>query len=176
MLFRSVNPKQIISVASALVPFIESNDASRALMGANMQRQAVPLVSPQSPIVGTGMEKDIISSTTVSIFAKNDGTVYDITNKFIIVKTNNHEKPFDTYIVHKFNRTNQSTSFNHNIVVNIGDVVKKGDILASGPSTQNGELAIGQNLLAAFSSWNGYNLKLNRPSTGWEILTKLLIK
>ncbi len=154
-----VNPKQIISVASALVPFIESNDASRALMGANMQRQAVPLVNPQAPIIGTGMEKDIISSTTVSVFADNIGIVYDVNDKFIIVKTNNHEKPFDIYNIHKFNRTNQSTCFNHNIIVNIGDQVQKGDILASGPSTQGGELAIGQNLLAAFSSWYGYNFE-----------------
>jgi DNA-directed RNA polymerase subunit beta len=154
-----VNPKQIISVAAALVPFIESNDASRALMGANMQRQAVPLVSPKAPIVGTGMEKDIIASTSVSVFANSAGIVYDINDKFIVVKTNSYEKPFDIYNIHKFNRTNQSTCFNHNIIVNIGDYVQKGDILASGPSTQDGELAIGQNLLAAFSSWNGYNFE-----------------
>jgi DNA-directed RNA polymerase subunit beta len=154
-----VNPKQIISVASALVPFIESNDASRALMGANMQRQAVPLVSPRAPIVGTGMERDIISSTTVSVFAKNSGIVCDITSNFIVVQTNNPQQPCDVYRIHKFDRTNQSTCFNHNVLVTIGQQVSKGDILASGPSTQGSELAIGQNLLAAFSSWNGYNFE-----------------
>ncbi|MDA0617679.1 MAG: DNA-directed RNA polymerase subunit beta, partial [Proteobacteria bacterium] len=155
----AVNPKQIISAASALVPFIESNDASRALMGANMQRQAVPLISPQAPLVGTGMEKEIVASTSVSIFAKNSGVVKDIGNDCIVVQTNNHECPFDVYKVRKFSRTNQSTCFNHNICVTIGQKIEKGDIIASGPSTDGRELAIGQNLLTAFSTWNGYNFE-----------------
>lgn len=154
-----VNPKQIISVASSLVPFVESNDAARALMGANMQRQAVPLVSPRAPLVGTGMEKDVVLSTTVSIIAENDGVVYGINKNSIVVKTSNIAKPCDIYNVRKFSRTNQSTAFNHNILVNVGDAVKKGDVLASGPSTQASELAIGQNLLVAFSAWNGYNFE-----------------
>ncbi|MFT4967022.1 MAG: DNA-directed RNA polymerase subunit beta [Candidatus Deianiraeaceae bacterium] len=152
-----VNPKQIISVASALVPFIESNDAARALMGANMQRQAVPLASPEAPIVGTGMEGGVIASTSVSIFAKNDGVIKDVSGDCIVLQTNNANHPYDIYKVHKFNRTNQSTCFNHNINVNVGQEVKKGDILACGPSTDGKELAIGKNLLTAFSTWNGYN-------------------
>lgn len=154
-----VNPKQIISVASSLVPFIESNDASRALMGANMQRQAVPLIDPKAPLVGTGMERDVITSAGVSIIAENDGIVYDINDRFIVVKTDRIEKPCDIYSIRKFSRTNQSTAFNHNILVNIGQHVKKNEVLASGPSTQGSELAIGQNLLVAFSAWNGYNFE-----------------
>lgn len=157
--YAEVNPKQIISVASSLVPFIESNDASRALMGANMQRQAVPLVHPKAPLIGTGMERDVISSTSVSIVADNDGVVYDISDRFIVVKTERIQKPCDIYSIRKFSRTNQSTAFNHNILVNIGQNIKKGDVLASGPSTQGSELAIGQNLLVAFSAWNGYNFE-----------------
>lgn len=154
-----VNPKQIISVASSLVPFIESNDASRALMGANMQRQAVPLLNPQSPIVGTGMESKVIADTMSTIFARNDGIVVQINDDFIAVQTHNIHTPCEIYQINKFRRTNQSTCYNHSICVSLGQKIHKGDILATGSSVDRGELAIGQNLLTAFTSWNGYNFE-----------------
>ena len=154
-----VSPKQILSISASLVPFVESDDAARALMGANMQRQAVPLVKSMAPVVGTGLERDIIKSTDVSIKAKRDGVITKIANDIIFVEVDDAKKPFDIYYLKKFAKTNHSTTFNHITRVSVGDVVKKDQILADGPSTDDGEIALGKDLLVAFMPWNGYNFE-----------------
>lgn len=154
-----VSPKQILSISASLVPFVESDDAARALMGANMQRQAVPLVKSMAPVVGTGLEREIIKSTDVSLKAKRDGVVTKIANDIIFVEVNDPKKPFDIYHLKKFSKTNHSTTFNHITRVSVGDVVKKDQILADGPSTDDGEIALGKDLLVAFMPWNGYNFE-----------------
>lgn len=154
-----LSPKQILSISASLVPFVESDDAARALMGANMQRQAVPLVNSQAAIVGTGLERDIVSSTDVSIKAKRDGKVTKIANDIIFVEIDDINKPYDIYYLKKFTKTNHGTSFNHITRVSVGDMVKKDQILADGPSTDDGEIALGKDLLVAFMPWNGYNFE-----------------
>jgi len=149
-----VSPKQIVSVATALIPFLENDDVSRALMGSNMQRQAVPLIKTASPIVGTGMEFKAAKDSGVCIIAKRDGVVESVSASSIVVATPTGK---DHYKVVKFIRSNQGTCINQKPLVSIGDEVKAGDILADGPSTQNGELALGQNPLIGFMSWEGYN-------------------
>ncbi len=150
-----VSPKQIVSVATACVPFLENDDASRALMGANMQRQAVPLLVPHSPFVGTGIEYKIAKDSGVGIVAKQDGVITYVDSLRIVVTDGNGDA--HTYQLRKFARSNASTSINQRPIVKLGEEVKKGDILADGPSMENGELALGQNVTIAYMTWYGYN-------------------
>jgi len=150
-----VSPKQIVSVTTSLIPFLEHNDANRALMGSNMQRQAVPLIRPQVPIVATGMEKEAAKYSGEVLFARNAGVVTSVTSSQIVVTKDNGEK--DIYPLMKFVRTNQGTCINQCPVVNKGDQVEPGQILVDSSSTEQGELALGENVLCAFMSWQGYN-------------------
>ena len=150
-----VSPKQIVSVATACIPFLENDDASRALMGANMQRQAVPLLQPHSPYVGTGIEHKIAKDSGVGIVAKEDGTIKYVDSLRIVVETEDHKE--HTYQLRKFARSNASTCINQRPIVEVGEKVEKGDILADGPSMENGELALGQNVTIAYMTWYGYN-------------------
>ena len=150
-----VSPKQIVSVATACVPFLENDDASRDLMGANMQRQAVPLLVPHSPYVGTGIEYKIAKDSGVGVVAKEDGIITYVDSIRIVVKDNEGEE--HTYQLRKFARSNASTCINQRPIVEVGEKVEKGDILADGPSMQNGELALGQNVTIAYMTWYGYN-------------------
>ena len=149
-----VSPKQLVSVGAAMIPFLEHDDAHRALMGANMQRQAVPLLIPDSPIVGTGIEYRAAKDSGILIIAKNDGFIEKVTADEIVVKT---KEGRDTYKLRKFKRTNGGTCINQRPIVVKGEIVKAGDVIADGPSTQNGEMALGKNVLIAFSTWEGYN-------------------
>ncbi|WP_419924647.1 DNA-directed RNA polymerase subunit beta [Candidatus Poriferisocius sp.] len=152
-----VSPKQIVSVATALIPFLEHDDANRALMGANMQRQAVPLVRSEAPYVGTGIEAKAAHDAADMIIAEEDGTITDVAGESITVdyKKSGPSK----YKLMKFERSNQDTCINQKPLVQVGDRFKKGDILADGPSTDNGEIALGKNLLVAFMAWEGYNFE-----------------
>jgi len=150
-----VSPKQIVSVATACIPFLENDDASRALMGANMQRQAVPLLVPHSPFVGTGIEYKIAKDSGVGIVSRTDGTVTYVDGLRIVVTDD--EGKNHTYQLRKFTRSNASTSINQRPIVKQGEKVKAGDILADGPSMENGELALGQNVTIAYMTWYGYN-------------------
>jgi len=157
-----VSPKQLVSVASSLIPFLENDDANRALMGSNMMRQAVPLIKPESPLVGTGIERDVALDSGVTIVAKKDGVVDKIDGKRIVVKA--FEKDLsksgvDIYNLSKFQKSNQNTTINQKPLVKVGDVIKKGDIIADGPSTKLGELALGKNVTVAFMPWLGYNFE-----------------
>ena len=149
-----VSPKQMVSVATALIPFLENDDVTRALMGSNMQRQAVPLLKTDSPIVGTGMEFKAAYDSGVCVIAKEDGEVIKTTADEIVIKT---ETGRDVYKLTKFIRSNQSTCIDQKPLVANGHRVRKGDVIADGPSTQNGELALGRNPLIAFMTWEGYN-------------------
>lgn len=151
-----VSPKQIVSIATSCIPFLENDDANRALMGANMQRQAVPLINPESPIVGTGVEFEAARDSGEAVLAKDDGIVKYVDSKKIIVE---NSKGVSTYELNDFNRSNSGTALTHIPIVNIGDKVKKRDILADGPSMDKGELALGQNVVVAFTTWNGYNFE-----------------
>ena len=150
-----VSPKQLVSVAAAMIPFVEHDDAKRSLMGANMQRQAVPLLMPESPIVGTGIEYRAAKDSGITVTAKNAGVVEKVTGDEIIVR--NNKDGLDTYKLRKFKRTNGGTCINQRPVVVRGEKVKEGDLLADGPSTKNGEMALGRNVLIAFTTWEGYN-------------------
>lgn len=150
-----VSPKQIVSVATAMIPFLENDDANRALMGSNMQRQAVPLLKPQSPIVGTGIEYKAAKDSGVVIVAKNSGVVEKVTADEIILKTD--EGKTDKYKIYKFLRSNQGTSINQRPIVSKGEKIEKGEIIADGPSTELGEIALGRNVLIGFMTWEGYN-------------------
>ncbi len=150
-----VSPKQMVSVATALIPFLENDDVTRALMGSNMQRQAVPLLKTDSPIVGTGMEFKTAYDSGVCAIAKNSGIVDKVTANKIIIKTDNGST--DVYKLTKFLRSNQSTCIDQKPIVEKGDRVEKGSVIADGPSTQNGELALGRNPLIGFMTWEGYN-------------------
>ena len=149
-----VSPKQFISAATSLIPFLNHNDTPRALMGANMQRQAVPLLRPEAPVVGTGVEAKIAHDCGVVVLAKNDGVVSYVCADFIKVRTDKGE---DYYKLIKFAKTNDETCVNQKPIVKTGDIVKKGEILADGCSTQNGELALGKNVLVGYLNWEGYN-------------------
>lgn len=159
--FMDVSPKQIVSVSASLIPFLENDDANRALMGSNMQRQAVPLLRPEAPIVGTGMERVAARDSGVIILAKRDGVVEAVDSTRIVVKGEDARgRTFvDNYPLIKFYRSNQNTCINQKPIVRIGDKVKKGQVLADGPATDLGELALGQNVLVAFMPWNGYNFE-----------------
>ncbi|MDR5660020.1 DNA-directed RNA polymerase subunit beta [Serpentinicella sp. ANB-PHB4] len=153
--YMDVSPKQVVSIATAMIPFLENDDANRALMGSNMQRQAVPLLKPQSPIIGTGMEHKAAKDSGVVIIAKRDGIIDKVTANEIIIKTESGEK--DRYNLLKFKRSNQGTCINQKPIVSQGDIIKAGDVLADGPSTENGEIALGRNILVGFMTWEGYN-------------------
>ncbi len=158
-----VSPKQLVSVAASLIPFLENDDANRALMGSNMMRQAVPLMKPEAPLVGTGIESDVALDSGVTIVAKRDGIVDKIDGKRIVIKAP-EEKDFsksgvDIYNLQKFKRSNQNTCINQKPLVRVGDKVKSGDIIADGPSTKVGELALGKNVTVAFMPWQGYNFE-----------------
>jgi len=152
-----VSPKQIVSVATALIPFLEHDDANRALMGANMQRQAVPLIHPEAPLVATGMEMEAAKHSGQVLFAQNSGQVTSATNSQVVVTRDEGTK--DTYPLMKFVRTNQGTCINQCPTVNKGDRVEPGQVLADSSATEQGELALGQNVLCAFMSWEGYNFE-----------------
>ncbi|MDA9720623.1 DNA-directed RNA polymerase subunit beta [Candidatus Pelagibacter sp.] len=158
-----VSPKQLVSVAASLIPFLENDDANRALMGSNMMRQAVPLLKPEAPLVGTGIESDVALDSGVTIVAKRDGIVDKIDGKRVVIKASN-EKDYsksgvDIYNLQKFKRSNQNTCINQKPLVRVGDKVKSGDIIADGPSTKIGELALGKNVTVAFMPWQGYNFE-----------------
>jgi len=161
--FIDVSPKQLVSVAAALIPFLENDDANRALMGSNMMRQAVPLLKAEAPLVGTGMEGVVAVDSGATVTAKREGIVEQVDAKRIVVRatkeTDLKKSGVDIYNLLKFQRSNQSTCINQRPLVKVGDEVKSGDIIADGPSTDLGELALGKNVLVAFMPWNGYNFE-----------------
>jgi DNA-directed RNA polymerase subunit beta len=156
-----VSPKQLVSVAASLIPFLENDDANRALMGSNMQRQAVPLVKAEAPWVGTGMEETVARDSGAAIAAKRGGIVDQVDATRIVIRAIGDVEPgqsgVDIYTLQKFQRSNQNTCINQRPLVKVGDVIEQGDIIADGPSTDLGELALGKNSLVAFMPWNGYN-------------------
>jgi DNA-directed RNA polymerase subunit beta len=161
--FIDVSPKQLVSVAAALIPFLENDDANRALMGSNMQRQAVPLVRAEAPLVGTGMEEVVARDSGATIVARRAGIIDQVDGARIVVRatgeTDLTKSSVDIYKLMKFQRSNQSTCITQRPLVKVGDVVDAGDIIADGPSTELGELALGRNALVAFMPWNGYNFE-----------------
>jgi len=162
--FMDVSPRQIVSVAASLIPFLEHDDANRALMGSNMQRQAVPTLQAEKPLVGTGMERAVAVDSGVTVITKRGGVVDSIDAARIVVRVNDDETEtgepgVDIYNLIKYTRSNQNTCINQRPLVKIGDQIERGDVLADGPSTDMGELALGQNLLVAFMPWNGYNFE-----------------
>ncbi|GJL89999.1 MAG: DNA-directed RNA polymerase subunit beta [Minwuia thermotolerans] len=161
--FIDVSPKQLVSVAAALIPFLENDDANRALMGSNMQRQAVPLLQPEAPYVGTGMESVVARDSGVTVVARRDGVVEQIDAERIVVRATEvsdlSRSGVDIYKLLKFQRSNQSTCITQRPLVKVGDRVQPGDIMADGPSTELGELALGRNVLVAFMPWMGYNFE-----------------
>jgi len=156
--YMDVSPKQICSVTTALIPFLEHDDANRALMGSNMQRQAVPLVKTEAPYVGTGMEENVARDSGEALISNVSGTVEEVSGDEIVVKEEGTNKKH-RYEVLKFKRSNQATSWNQKPLVRVGTKVKPGDVLADGPSTQGGELALGKNLLVGYMPWDGYNFE-----------------
>ena len=158
-----VSPKQLVSVAASLIPFLENDDANRALMGSNMMRQAVPLLKPESPLVGTGIESDVALDSGVTIVAKREGIVDKIDGKRIVIKATDEtdftKSGVDIYNLQKFKRSNQNTCINQKPLVRVGDRVSSGDIIADGPSTKLGELGLGKNVTVAFMPWQGYNFE-----------------
>jgi DNA-directed RNA polymerase subunit beta len=161
--YMDVSPKQLVSVAAALIPFLENDDANRALMGSNMQRQAVPLVRSEAPFVGTGMEGVVARDSGASIAARRTGVVDQVDATRIVIRATGETDPtkpgVDIYRLMKYQRSNQNTCINQRPLVKVGDHVDKGDIIADGPSTDLGELALGRNVLVAFMPWNGYNFE-----------------
>ncbi len=161
--FMDVSPNQLVSVAASLIPFLENDDANRALMGSNMQRQAVPLLRTEAPLVGTGMEKVVARDSGVTVVAKRDGIVESVDSTRIVIKADKPSGPRDTgvdiYNLVKYQRSNQNTCINQRPIVVVGDHVKGGDVIADGPSTEMGELALGRNILVAFMPWGGYNFE-----------------
>ena len=173
-----ISPKQLVSVAAAMIPFLEHDDANRALMGANMQRQAVPLMIADSPIVGTGIEYRAAKDSGIMVLAKEAGTVERVTGDEIIIKNINGNR--DTYKLRKFKRTNGGTCINQRPIVKKGEKVNKNDVIADGPSTQNGEMALGKNVLIAFTTWEGYNYEdailLNERLVKEDVYTSIHIE
>src|SRR5205807_8599823 len=161
--YMDVSPKQLVSVAAALIPFLENDDANRALMGSNMQRQAVPLVRAEAPFVGTGMEGTVARDSGAAIGARRTGVIDQVDATRIVVRATEDLDPtksgVDIYRLMKFQRSNQNTCINQRPLVRVGDELKAGDIIADGPSTDLGDLALGQNVLVAFMPWNGYNFE-----------------
>ena len=158
-----ISPNQLVSVSASLIPFLENDDANRALMGSNMQRQAVPLIKSEAPLVGTGIEKVVAKDSGVAVVAERDGEVVSVESSRIVLKHNltdgKNQKPVTIYKLSKFIRSNQNTCFNHRPVVKKGQHVKTGEIIADGPATARGELALGKNVTAAFMPWGGYNFE-----------------
>ncbi|WP_411818046.1 DNA-directed RNA polymerase subunit beta [Hyphococcus sp. DH-69] len=158
-----VSPKQLVSVAAALIPFLENDDANRALMGSNMQRQAVPLLQAEAPFVGTGMEAVVARDSGAAVSARRAGIVEQVDAQRIVIRATEENDPtkpgVDIFNLRKFQRSNQNTCINQRPLVKIGDIVREGDIIADGPSTDLGELALGKNVLVAFMPWNGYNFE-----------------
>lgn len=158
-----ISPDQLVSVAASLIPFLENDDANRALMGSNMQRQAVPLLVSNAPLVATGMEEVVAKDSGVAVVADFDGEVADVDAKRIVVKHRESDddsgRQVTIYSLSKFSRSNQNTCFNHRPIVNKGDHVRKGDVIADGPATKSGELALGKNVMVAFMAWGGYNFE-----------------
>ena len=162
--YMDVSPRQVVSVAAALIPFLEHDDANRALMGSNMQRQAVPTLCTEKPLVGTGMERHVAVDSGVCVIASRGGVIDFVDAKRIVVKVNQNEvatgeAPVDIYNLTKYTRSNQNTCINQRPIVSAGDLVDSGDVLADGPSVDTGELALGQNMRIAFMPWNGYNFE-----------------
>jgi DNA-directed RNA polymerase subunit beta len=159
-----VNPQQLVSVAASLIPFLENDDANRALMGSNMMRQAVPLIKSEAPLVGTGFESKVARDSGAVVIAKNSGYVHQVDSSRVVIRSDSkniskEKSGVDIYNLKKFQRSNQSTAINQKPIVKIGDYVERGDIIADGPSTDLGELALGRNLLVGFMPWNGYNFE-----------------
>ena len=162
--YMDVSPKQLVSVATSLVPFLENDDANRALMGSNMQRQAVPLLRTEAPLIGTGMEGIVARDSGVTLVAKRDGVVEDVDASRIVIRADEDgqretDPGVDIYTLIKYKRSNQNTCINQRPIVHIGERVRKGEVIADGPATDMGELALGQNVLVAFMSWGGYNFE-----------------
>lgn len=155
--YMDLSPRQIVSVSASLIPFLEHDDANRALMGSNMQRQAVPLIFPESPLVGTGMEEITAYDSRVCVIAKRSGKVVYVTSKEIHIQIDNGE--IDIYKLLKMKRTNQDTCFNQKPIVKLGQRVEEGEVIADGPSVEKGELALGKNVLVAYMPWNGFNFE-----------------
>ena len=173
-----ISPKQLVSVGAAMIPFLEHDDANRALMGANMQRQAVPLMITDSPMVGTGIEYKAAKDSGVMILAEENGVVETVEGDHIVIKNELNEKK--TYTLRKFKRTNGSTCINQRPIVKEGEIVKRGDVIADGPATDKGEMALGKNLLIAFTTWEGYNYEdailLNERLVKEDVLTSMHIE
>ncbi len=162
--FMDVSPKQLVSVATSLVPFLENDDANRALMGSNMQRQAVPLLRTEAPLIGTGMEGIVARDSGVTLVAKRDGVVEDVDASRIVIRADEDgqietDPGVDIYTLIKYKRSNQNTCINQRPIVHIGERVRKGEVIADGPATDMGELALGRNVLVAFMPWGGYNFE-----------------
>ena len=158
-----VSPQQLVSVAASLIPFLENDDANRALMGSNMMRQAVPLIKPKAPLVGTGMEYTVAKDSGATVIAKREGVVDQLDANRIVIritdKKDNSLNKIDIYSLQKFQRSNQNTCINQRPLVNVGDYIEKNQVIADGPATELGELALGRNVLVAFMPWNGYNFE-----------------
>ena len=156
-----VSPKQLVSVAASLIPFLENDDANRALMGSNMQRQAVPLLRAEAPLVGTGIEEVVARDSGAAIMAKRAGIIDQVDAQRIVIRATSDlelgDAGVDIYRMRKFQRSNQNTCINQRPLVKVGDTVQKGEVIADGPSTDIGELALGKNVIVAFMPWNGYN-------------------
>eukprot|EP01037_Dinobryon_pediforme_P048588 gene48588-biopygen11397 len=182
--YMDVSPKQLVSVAAALIPFLENDDANRALMGSNMQRQAVPLVRADAPLVGTGMEAIVARDSGAAISARRTGIIDQVDATRIVIRATEEAdaaKPgVDIYRLMKYQRSNQSTCINQKPLVRVGDIVQKGDIIADGPSTDLGDLALGRNVLVAFMPWNGYNFEdsilLNEKIVKEDVFTSIHIE
>ena len=182
--YMDVSPKQLVSVAAALIPFLENDDANRALMGSNMQRQAVPLVRADAPLVGTGMEAIVARDSGAAISARRTGIIDQVDATRIVIRATEEADPakpgVDIYRLMKYQRSNQSTCINQKPLVRVGDFVQKGDIIADGPSTDLGDLALGRNVLVAFMPWNGYNFEdsilLNEKIVKEDVFTSIHIE
>ncbi len=162
--YMDVSPNQLVSVAASLIPFLENDDANRALMGSNMQRQAVPLLKTDAPLVGTGLEKTVGRDSGVTVLAKRDGSVESVDAERVVIRSDKQSRDprdagVDIYNLIKYQRSNQNTCINQRPVVVKGERVKAGDVIADGPSTDSGELALGRNVLVAFMPWGGYNFE-----------------
>ena len=179
-----VSPKQLVSVAAALIPFLENDDANRALMGSNMQRQAVPLIKAEAPLVGTGMEDRVARDSGAAIAARRTGIVDQVDATRIVIRATEEPDPskpgVDIYRLRKFQRSNQNTCINQRPLINVGDAVNAGDIIADGPSTEFGELALGKNVLVAFMPWMGYNFEdsilMNERVVSEDVFTSIHIE
>ena len=176
--YMDVSPRQVTSIATAMIPFLENDDANRALMGSNMQRQAVPLLLPESPIIGTGMEYKAAKDSGVCVLAKNSGTVSKVSARQIEIKADDGST--DLYKLIKFTRSNQGMCINQRPIVTVGEHVEAGDIIADGPSTKNGEIGLGRNILIGFMTWEGYNYEdamlINERLVKEDILTSIHIE